>query len=74
MTVSTFSVPEASGNYCERGVRFGRAFIGTRAGAGVPQEARFITFLPAPCARSDIRNAYHPRRSAILSPANDRSN
>ena len=23
MMVSTFSVPEASGNYCERGVRFG---------------------------------------------------
>ena len=67
MMVSNFSVPEASGNYCERGVRFG-AHSSNESMAGVfYKKLAFITYFAGGVRALDVRNPYQPKESAISS-------
>jgi hypothetical protein len=65
--VSNFSVPEASGDYCDRGVRFG-AHSSNESMAGVStRSSPSSSISPAACARSTCAIPISPGRSAISS-------
>jgi hypothetical protein len=69
MTVSTFSVPEASGNYCERGVRFGSHSSNESTAGMFHNKLAFITYFAGGLRVLDIRNPYHPREVGYFIPA-----
>jgi hypothetical protein len=69
MTVSTFSVPEASGNYCERGVRFGAHSSNESMAPVFHKKLAFITYFAGGLRALDIRNPYHPREVGYFIPA-----
>jgi len=73
MTVSTFSVPEASGNYCERGVRFGAHSSNESMAPVFHKKLAFITYFAGGLRALDIRNPIIPRRWPFY-PGDDRSN
>jgi hypothetical protein len=69
MMVSNFSVPEASGNYCERGVRFG-AHSSNESMAGVfYKKLAFITYFAGGVRALDVRNPYQPKEVGYFIPA-----
>jgi hypothetical protein len=69
MMVSNFSVPETSGNYCERGVRFG-AHSSNESMAGVfYKKLAFITYFAGGVRAIDVRNPYQPREIGYFIPA-----
>jgi hypothetical protein len=69
MTVSTFSVPEASGNYCERGVRFGAHSSNESTAPVFHKKLAFVTFFAGGLRVLDIRNPYQPREVGHFIPA-----
>jgi hypothetical protein len=69
MTVSTFSVPEASGNYCERGVRFGSHSSNESMAGAFYKKLAFITYFAGGLRVLDIRDPYHPREVGYFIPA-----
>ena len=58
MMVSTFSVPEASGNYCERGVRFGAHSSNESTAPVFHKKLAFISYFAAGVRALDVRNPY----------------
>jgi hypothetical protein len=69
MTVSTFSVPEASGNYCERGVRFGAHSSNESMAPVFHKRLAFITYFAGGLRALDIRNPYQPKEVGYFIPA-----
>jgi hypothetical protein len=70
MVVSSWTVPEASGNFCQRGGRLRRAFLEREHGAGVLQEDRpFIAWFNAGVRAIDLRDPYHPKEVGYFIPA-----
>jgi hypothetical protein len=68
MMVSNFSVPEASGNYCERGVRFG-AHSSNESMAGVfYKKLAFVTYFAGGVRALDVRNPYQPKEVGYFIP------
>src|SRR6516165_8977372 len=69
MMASNFSVPEASGNYCERGVRFGAHSSNESMGPPFFKKLAFITYFAAGVRALDIRNPYQPKEVGYFIPA-----
>jgi hypothetical protein len=69
MMISSWTVPEASGSFCERGGRFG-SHSSNESMAGVFYEKMaFITFFNAGVRALDIRDPYHPKEVGYFIPA-----
>jgi len=69
MVVSHWSVPEASGNFCERGGRFGSHSSNENMGPPFYQKLSFVTFFNAGVRVLDIRNPYEPREVGYFIPS-----
>src|SRR5229473_60441 len=61
MVVSNFSVPEASGNFCQRGGRFGSHSSNESMAPVFYKKIAFIAFFNAGVRALDIRDPYHPK-------------
>jgi hypothetical protein len=69
MMVSNFSVPESSGNYCDRGVRFGAHSSNESTAPVFHKKLAFITYFAGGVRALDVRNPYHPREVGHFIPA-----
>jgi len=69
MMVSNFSVPEASGNYCDRGVRFGAHSSNESTAPAFHKKVAFITYFAGGVRALDVRNPYHPKEVGYFIPA-----
>ena len=68
MVVSHWTVPEASGNFCTRGGRFGAHSSNESMGPPYYRKLTFITFFNAGVRVLDIRNPYEPREVGYFIP------
>ena len=64
MVVASYTPLEASGNFCERGGRFGAHSSNESMAPVFYQKLAFVTLFNAGVRAIDIRNPYQPRRSA----------
>ena len=64
MKISSYTVPEASGNFCERGGRFGSHSSNESMAPVFYKRMVLIAFFNAGVRALDMRDPYHPRRSA----------
>jgi len=69
MVVSNFQVPEASGNFCERGGRFGTHSSNESMAAVFYKKIAFITYFNAGVRAVDVRDPYHPREIGYFIPS-----
>jgi hypothetical protein len=69
MMMSSFTVPEASGNFCERGGRFGAHSSNESMAPVFYKKMAFIAFFNAGVRALDIRDPYHPREVGYFIPA-----
>jgi hypothetical protein len=67
--VSNWTVPEASGHFCQRGGRFGAHSSHESFAPVFYQKLAFITFFNAGLRVLDIRNPYSPKEVAYFIPA-----
>ena len=68
MVVSHWTVPEASGNFCTRGGRFGAHSSNEDQGPPYFGKLTFITFFNAGVRVLDIRNPFQPKEVAYFIP------
>jgi hypothetical protein len=69
MVVSSWTVPEASGNFCSRGGRFGAHSSNENMTPIYYKRVVFISFFNAGVRALDIRDPYHPREIGYYIPA-----
>jgi hypothetical protein len=69
MTVSNWTVPEAGGNYCERGVRFGAHSSNESMGPPYYKKIAFIAYFAAGVRALDVRDPLQPKEIASFIPA-----
>jgi hypothetical protein len=69
MVVSNFSVPEASGNFCQRGGRFGAHSSNESMAPVFYKKVAFITYFNAGVRAVDVRNPYQPKEIGYFIPA-----
>jgi hypothetical protein len=69
MMVSNFSVPEASGNYCDRAVRFGAHSSNESTAPVFHKKLAFITYFAAGVRALDVRNPMQPKEVGYFIPA-----
>ena len=69
MVVSNLLVPEASGNFCERGGRFGAHSSNESMAPVFYGKIAFVTFFNAGVRAIDIRNPYQPKEVGYFIPA-----
>jgi hypothetical protein len=67
--VSSFTVPEASGNFCARGGRFGTHSSNENFTPIYYRRILFLAHFNAGVRAVDIRDPYHPREVAYFIPA-----
>jgi hypothetical protein len=67
--VSTFTVPEASGDFCARGGRFGTHSSNESFTPIYYRRVLFLAHFNAGVRAVDIRDPYHPREAAFFIPA-----
>jgi hypothetical protein len=67
--VATFTVPEASGNFCSRGGRFGTHSSNENFTPIYYKRILFLAHFNAGVRAVDIRDPYHPREVAYYIPA-----
>jgi hypothetical protein len=67
--VSTFTVPEASGDFCQRGGRFGTHSSNENFTPIYYKRVLFLAHFNAGVRAVDIRDPYHPREAAYFIPA-----
>jgi hypothetical protein len=67
--VASWTVPEASGNFCARGGRFGSHSSNENMTPIYYKRVVFIAFFNAGVRALDIRDPYHPREIAYYIPA-----
>jgi hypothetical protein len=60
MMISSYTVPEASGSFCERGGRFGAHSSNESMAPVYYKKMAFISFFNAGVRALDIRDPYHP--------------
>ncbi len=68
MVVSHWTVPEASGNFCTRGGRFGAHSSNEDQGPPYFGKLTFITFFNAGVRVLDVRNPFQPKEVAYFIP------
>jgi hypothetical protein len=69
MMISSFTVPEASGSFCERGGRFGSHSSNESMAPVYYKKMAFIAFFNAGVRALDIRDPYHPREVGYFIPS-----
>ncbi len=69
MMISSYTVPEASGHFCERGGRFGSHSSNESMAPVFYKKLAFIAFFNAGVRALDIRDPYHPREVGYFIPA-----
>ena len=69
MIISSYTVPEASGNFCERGGRFGSHSSNESMAAVYYKKLAFIAFFNAGVRALDIRDPYHPTEVGYFIPS-----
>jgi hypothetical protein len=69
MVVSNFAVPEASGNFCGRGGRFGAHSSNESMAPVFYKKVAFITYFNAGVRAVDVRNPYQPKEIGYFIPA-----
>jgi hypothetical protein len=69
MVVSNFSVPEASGNFCQRGGRFGSHSSNESMAPVLYKKIAFITYFNAGVRAVDVRNPYQPKEIGYFIPS-----
>jgi hypothetical protein len=67
--VSSWTVPEASGNFCSRGGRFGAHSSNENMSPIYYKRVVFIAFFNAGVRALDVRDPYHPREIGHYIPA-----
>ena len=69
MMISNYTVPEASGNFCQRGGRFGSHSAAESMDPVFYKKLAFISFFNAGVRALDIRNPYAPKEVGYFIPA-----
>ena len=69
MVISNFMVPEASGNFCERGGRFGSHSSNESMAPIFYKKVVFIAYFNAGVRAVDVRDPYHPKEVGYFIPA-----
>ncbi|MGY4231855.1 hypothetical protein ACVIIW_000802 [Bradyrhizobium sp. USDA 4449] len=69
MMISSYTVPEASGQFCQRGGRFGSHSSNESMAPVYYKKMAFIAFFNAGVRALDIRDPYHPREVGYFIPA-----
>ena len=69
MMISSYTVPEASGSFCERGGRFGAHSSNESMAPVYYKKMAFIAFFNAGVRALDIRDPYHPTEVGYFIPA-----
>jgi hypothetical protein len=69
MVVSNFQVPEASGNFCQRGGRFGAHSSNEDMSPVFYNKLAFITYFNAGVRAIDVRNPYSPKEVGYFIPS-----
>jgi hypothetical protein len=69
MMISSFTVPEASGNFCTRGGRFGSHSSNESMAPVYYKKMAFIAFFNAGVRALDIRDPYHPVEVGYFIPS-----
>ncbi|MGY3586179.1 hypothetical protein ACVIGB_004760 [Bradyrhizobium sp. USDA 4341] len=69
MLISSYTVPEASGAFCERGGRFGSHSSNESMAPVYYRKLAFIAFFNAGVRALDIRDPYHPREVGYFIPS-----
>jgi hypothetical protein len=67
--VSTFNVPEASGNFCNRGGRFGTHATNENLTPIYYKRIVFVSYFNAGVRAVDVRDPYHPKEIGYYIPA-----
>jgi hypothetical protein len=69
MMIASWTVPEASGNFCERGGRFGSHSSNESMDPVYYRKMAFIAFFNAGVRALDVRDPYHPTEVGHFIPA-----
>jgi hypothetical protein len=69
MVVSNWTVPEASGNFCQRGGRFGSHSSNESMAPVYYKKMAFIAFFNAGVRALDVRDPFQPREVGHFIPA-----
>ncbi|MDD1537232.1 MULTISPECIES: LVIVD repeat-containing protein [unclassified Bradyrhizobium] len=69
MMISSYTVPEASGQFCQRGGRFGAHSSNESMAPVYYKKMAFIAFFNAGVRALDIRDPYHPREVGHFIPS-----
>jgi hypothetical protein len=69
MVVSSWTVPEASGEFCQRGGRFGSHSSNESMAPVFYKKLAFIAFFNAGVRALDVRDPYHPREVGYFIPS-----
>jgi hypothetical protein len=69
MMISSFTVPEASGQFCQRGGRFGSHSSNESMAPVYYKKLAFIAFFNAGVRALDIRDPYHPKEVGYFIPS-----
>jgi hypothetical protein len=69
MGIASFNVPEASGNFCSRGGRFGSHSSNENQPPMYAGKYVFVTWFNAGVRAIDISDPYHPREAGYYIPA-----
>ena len=68
MVISSYTVPEESGHFCERGGRFGSHSSNESMAPVYYKKLAFITFFNAGVRALDVRDSYHPKEVGYFIP------
>jgi hypothetical protein len=69
MMISSYTVPEASGQFCQRGGRFGSHSSNESMAPVYYKKLAFIAYFNAGVRALDIRDPYHPKEVGYFIPA-----
>jgi hypothetical protein len=69
MVVSNFNVPEASGNFCSRGGRFGAHSSNESTAPVFHKKLAFVTWFNAGVRAIDLRDPYQPKEVGYFIPS-----
>ncbi|WGS21987.1 MULTISPECIES: hypothetical protein [unclassified Bradyrhizobium] len=69
MVISSYTVPEESGSFCERGGRFGSHSSNESMAPVYYKKMAFIAFFNAGVRALDIRDPYHPKEVGYFIPS-----
>jgi hypothetical protein len=69
MVISSYTVPEASGSFCQRGGRFGAHSSSESMAPVYYKKVAFISFFNAGIRALDVRDPYHPKEIGYFIPS-----